>query len=368
MKFSEMILAEPSVFAVENRYQICVIVAAECTMWVSVGNKTYYDHSNGILRSGKYLHKVELPMQTLDTEKKYTIYLRPIVERKPYFTETKEPVSAEYTFSPIQKKEKYNIISIADAHNLVEEPVNAGTHFAEDLDMLVLCGDVPNHAGDVEFFKAIYRIAGGITCGRVPCVYARGNHDMRGIYGEQLTEYSPSNNGVSYYTFSIGEIWGIVLDCAEDKPDTNPEYGFTICCKEFREEETEFLLNEIEKGEWKNYPIKLIVVHHPFSHRICPPFDIEQDRYALWSRELKRIQPTLMISGHLHECFFEQPGQAHDTFGFPCPVACVSWVDCEKHKYICGAITIGADGSIEVGAINESKVYTPINPNSAIKC
>lgn len=361
MEITDVLLADPSVFAVEDRYQICVIVASECTMWVQVGDRKYYDHSNGILRSGKYLHKVELPMQKLDSEKKYTIYLRPIIERKPYFTETKEPVSAEYTFSPIHKKEKYNIISIADAHNLVDAPVQAGSYYGDNLDMLVLCGDVPNHAGEVEYFKAIYKIAGGITGGRVPCVYARGNHDMRGIYGEQLTDYSPSNNGASYYTFKMGEIWGIVMDCAEDKPDTNPEYGFTICCEEFREEETEFLLKEIEKGEWKNYPIRLIVTHHPFSHRIRPPFDIEQERYALWSRELKCIDPTLMISGHLHECFFEQPGQEHDTFGFPCPVACVSWVDCEKNKYICGAISVGVDGVIEVGSVNETREYTKLS-------
>ncbi len=106
MEISEMLLAEPSVFAVEDRYQICVIVASECTMWVEVGGKNYYDHSNGILRSGKYLHKVELPMNKLDDAKKYTVFLRPIIERKPYFTETKEPVSAEYTFSPMEKKEK----------------------------------------------------------------------------------------------------------------------------------------------------------------------------------------------------------------------------------------------------------------------
>lgn len=356
---NELLLAHPSVFAVEDRYQICVIVSAECTMWVQVGDRNYYDHSNGILRSGKYLHKVELPMKKLDEAKSYKVWLRPIVERKPYYTETLPPVEAEYSFTPIAKKEAYNIINIADAHNLVDEPIKAGSYFDKDLDLLVLSGDIPNHAGDVEYFKAIYQIAGGITSGSVPCVYARGNHDMRGIYGEQLTDYSPSNRGLSYYTFKLGEIWGIVLDCAEDKPDTNVEYGFTICCKEFREEETDFLLDELAKEEWKSYPIRLIVVHHPFSHKISPPFDIEQERYALWSRELKKISPTLMISGHLHECFFEQPGGAHDTFGFPCPIACVSWVDGGQHKYIGGAITISSSG-ISVGKVDQDQNYTAL--------
>ena len=34
-------------------------------------------------------------------------------------------------------------------------------------------------------------------------------------------------------TFRLGNLWGILLDCGEDKNDDRPEYGGTICCHAF---------------------------------------------------------------------------------------------------------------------------------------
>lgn len=48
-------------------------------------------------------------------------------------------------------------------------------------------------------------------------------------------------NGDSYYTFRLGKIWGMALDCGEDKMDKDPEYGSTICCHAFRQQETAFI-------------------------------------------------------------------------------------------------------------------------------
>ena len=39
--------APPSVYAVENEYQIIVPVNHECLMWVRVGSEEYYDDSEG---------------------------------------------------------------------------------------------------------------------------------------------------------------------------------------------------------------------------------------------------------------------------------------------------------------------------------
>ena len=138
------------------------------------------------------------------------------------------------------KKEKYNIINLADAHSLVDEPIRSGSFFGDELDLLIMNGDIPNHCGNIEYFKAIYLISGGITKGAVPCIFSRGNHDMRGIYAEQLADYTPTMNGRSYYTFKVGPIWGVVLDAGEDKADTCPEYGHTVCCSAFRDEEDRF--------------------------------------------------------------------------------------------------------------------------------
>ncbi|MBO5269618.1 MAG: serine/threonine protein phosphatase, partial [Clostridia bacterium] len=79
-----------------------------------------------------------------------------------------------------------------------------------------------------------HRIAAGVTKGRIPVVFARGNHDTRGKYAERLANHTPTDNGRSYYSVRLGKLWMLVLDCGEDKNDDHAEYGHTMCCHAFR--------------------------------------------------------------------------------------------------------------------------------------
>lgn len=348
---SSLLSCPPSVFAVEGEYQICALVEGECTMWAEVGGVRHYDHSNGILRSGRFLHIARVPLKALERARRYTVCLERINERKPYFTDYGEVERHEFAFRPVRAKASINVVNLADAHSAVEEPIRSGSYFGDRLDLLVLNGDIPNHSGDINHFKAIYQIAGGITGGRVPCVFSRGNHDLRGIYAEQLADYTPTANGRSYFTFRTGPVWGIVLDAGEDKPDDHPEYGHTICCEAFRREEEAFLDRVLKERPWRDAPIRLIVSHHPFHFRIHPPFDIEQELYARWCRKLGRIGATAWLSGHLHQCFVELPGEEHDTYGCPCPMVCSSLISTDEdgmRHHTSGAITFGRDGTMSV--------------------
>ena len=66
----------PAVFAVNQDYHIMLYPSRPCLMWVKVGDKIYYDESNGILRSCTAVHRVIVPMQELDEAKKYVVCLR----------------------------------------------------------------------------------------------------------------------------------------------------------------------------------------------------------------------------------------------------------------------------------------------------
>ena len=87
------------------------------------------------------------------------------------------PVSCRLGSSPRSDARFYHI---ADAHNMVDEPVASARAFG-DIDFLVLNGDLPNHSGDINNFTTIHRIAAEITSGEKPVVFSRGNHDLRGI-------------------------------------------------------------------------------------------------------------------------------------------------------------------------------------------
>ena len=247
-KFPDAFLTTPVVYAVGNDYQIMVPVACETLMWVRVGDRCYYDDSNGILRSNTTTHRMTVPMAELDREKKYTVCFRRVIERKPYFPIVGEEERCECAFRPITKS-PINIYHVADAHNRVETPVAAGRFFGEALDLLILNGDIPNHSGDIAYFAAIHQIASQLTNGEIPVVFSRGNHDTRGIYAENIADHTPTQNGVSYYSFRLGHVWGLVMDCGEDKADSHEEYGYTVCCEDFRRRETEYLKAVIQNAK-----------------------------------------------------------------------------------------------------------------------
>ena len=251
MENAEILRTAPAVFAVGDTYQIMVPVSAPSLMWVQVGEESYYDDSNGILRSAESTHRMIVPMEELDREKKYTVCYRKIIERKPYFTETEEEVRIDFEFRPVQGPD-VKAYHIADSHNHVEEPVAAAENFIKKcgpIDFLILNGDIPDHSGRIENFINIYEITSRLTHGNIPVVFSRGNHDTRGIFAEKIADHTPCQDGRSYYSFRLGNIWGLVLDCGEDKDDSHAEYGNTVCCHAFRKQETRFIKKIIENAE-----------------------------------------------------------------------------------------------------------------------
>lgn len=319
----EYMLAYPTVFAVGNNYTIFVPFSDEVIMWVKVGDNIYYDECNGILRSNTNMHKAELPMSVLDEAKEYTVVYKKMIERKPYFPTSEPEREITVKFRPVKYNGNINIYHISDAHNLVAEPVRAGGFFGDDIDLLVLNGDIPNHSGDVKNFNAICEIASGVTGGRCPVVFARGNHDTRGIHAEDMPNYIPTMNGKTYYTFRVGCVWGLLLDCGEDKRDISEEYGGTICFHQFRLAQTEYIKRIIEnaKNEYEAEGVKhrLVISHIGFTHIDKYPFDIEQELYGEWTRLMRQhIKPDLLLYGHYHFVGISHIGCEFDNQGQPC--------------------------------------------------
>ncbi len=336
----------PSVFAVGDNYLVCITASAEATVCVKVGNEIFYDASNGILRSRKYLHMVEIPQDILDKEKQYTIIVREFIERKPYFPTSKEAVEYTVDFKPLFKTENINIVFVSDTHGRVEAPTKAGSYFGNDLDVLVLGGDIADHSGEIENFKTLFNIAGNITGGTLPCIFARGNHDLRGNYAEMLADYTPTANGKSYYTVKLGCLWSLVLDCAEDKADDCAEYGHTIACHDFRLRETHFINKLIANKDCEydkdNVKYKLLLSHVPFATRYEDPFNPEEEIYTEWCRLCREnIKPDLWLTGHEHTTEIINCGDDKDNFGQPCTCVIGSKPDFTANTFICTGLTLG---------------------------
>lgn len=317
-------LTTPIVYAVKDTYQIFVPVTCETVMWVQVGERCFYDDCNGIFRSACSTHRMVVPMSLLDKEKKYTICYRIVHERKPYWSKTSDVMTYESCFRPVEK-EPVHIYHLADAHAYVEEPIAAAQYFGDQLDLLILNGDIPDHSGTVEDFKNVHLIASSVTGGEIPVVFARGNHDTRGAAAELLPDHTPTDCGRSYFTFRLGHVWGVVMDTAEDKRDDCEEYGGVVCSHDFRLRETEFLKEVIEncREEYEAEGVKnrIVVCHLPFTMDFPPPFDIEDEIFREWCRLLREyIKPQVMFCGHRHLLYVSDVGSERDNKGQPCPV------------------------------------------------
>lgn len=337
-------IAYPTVFAVSDHYQIFIPFNCSAIVWIKVGNNEYYDDSNGILRSHTLVHKIKIPMKVLDEQREYTVVYRKMVDRQPYYPISENPICLKYKFRPVTS-EKIKIYHISDAHNLEEEPIAAAKAFGSIPDILVLNGDIPNHSGEVSNFNSIYRIASEITKGESPVIFARGNHDTRGLYAEKFAEYTPDNNGKPYYTFKLGNIWGMVLDCGEDKLDSHPEYGGTVCFHNFRLQETEFIKsviqNAVSEYQAEDVKHKIIICHIPFTKRCQGDFDIEYDLYEEWNKMIFRdIKPELVLFGHTHKHGIFKPEGELDGYRLQtCDVVVGGEPNFENKTYIgCGVI------------------------------
>lgn len=347
----ENLNAHPSVFAIDGRYQIVTPFACSAIVWVKVAGETYYDDANGILKSNNYVHKVEVPMAELDVAKEYTLCYRKMVDRTPYFPVSEDTVEITYTFKPVEG-DKINIYHVSDAHNMEEAPINAAGYFGDDLDLFILNGDIPDHSGDIANFNSIYRICSGVTEGTLPIVFSKGNHDTRGIYGESFHEYTPTDNGKPYYTFRLGKLWGLVIDCGEDKDDSHEAYSYTTCFHNYRLKETKWLEDVIKRGEYNAEGVehRIVVSHVPFSYIQKPPFDIEQDIYRHWTDIVcNSINPDLLLYGHTHSCGIHEPGSDFDAYKLQsCPAVVGSQPNRKEGTFTGCAITLSEEKPVIV--------------------
>lgn len=320
-KLPEHMPYHPAVFAVGDKYQIFAVIDASAIFWVEINGKRYNDESNGIMRSETLIHRVDLPMSELDMAGRYKVVYRLYPDRQPYYPKGSEPYSAEFEFRSLSPENKApKLLYISDTHNLVAEPVAFADRWRDSADLLIMNGDIPDSSASPEHIKTVFAIAGGVTRGYIPAVFSRGNHDTRGLCAEQFERYTPTRDGKTYYSFRCGSLWGLVLDCGEDKADESEEYGGTICMHDFRLRETEYIKEVINNTD-REYAAPgvnhvVLICHIPFTYIYRPPFDIEKELYSEWARLTREyIKPEALIFGHMHISDIWRKGGENDHLG-----------------------------------------------------
>ena len=195
---------------------------------------------------------------------------------------------------------------MTDVHHARKGAVDAALS-VENLDFLVILGDsvgMADYEKDIQFSNLL---AHDVTGGQIPVVYARGNHEIKGAYAEELYKYVGSKNESFYYWFTLSDVFGINLDLGEDHDDGWWEYYGTDRFDLYRNEQTRFLQELAEAKPYEDYSYTLVTCHIPI--QFVNARKDHKNVKAEWTALLNQIQPDLAVYGHQHDLYPFLEGQ-----------------------------------------------------------
>lgn len=200
------------------------------------------------------------------------------------------------TSDPAQKEVTFGVINDIHGRNEVMEKLLGNLDFKKT-DLVFFNGDMANDLRtEDQMFTDFMDTGTKVFASEVPMYYARGNHETRGQYASPFPHYFPSSTGKLYYLVRRGPICFVVLDCGEDKPDSDIEYSGIVNMDYYRSEEAEWLKEALQSPEYKSAPYKVVVCH-------MPPFGGwhgEKEIAEKFVPLLNQAGAQVMLSGHLH--------------------------------------------------------------------
>ncbi len=296
------------VYAVEDTYQIVFSTSDSAAAWVEIGGCDYYDLYAGSMRSVDKVHKVTVPQEVLDKAGTYSVHAQQMIYRGPFGGYKGKEISQSYSFRPVDASDGLNYYAISDVHEAVDAAIRSTTYdFGTELDFLVLLGDLISMVETEADVQLANELAHGITGGEIPVIYARGNHEIKGEYAEDLYKYVGSKNQSFAYPVTLsGEVFAVVLDMGEDHEDYWWEYYGTAKFDLYRQEQAEMLEDLLEEGSYKAYPYRMALCHIPIPY-------VEEDGLfegvrLEWTELLNEMEMDISLSGHLHKMWQVLPG------------------------------------------------------------
>ena len=297
---------EPVVYAVEDDYQIVFSTNHSATAWVEIDGEKYYDLFAGSMKSEDTVHKITVPQEKLDAAGGYSIHAEKMIYRGPFGGFKGKEISKSYSFRPVNSSDGLVYYTITDAHHAREGAALAALS-VEGLDFLVVLGDsvgLTEYESNAQLTNAI---AHDVTKGEIPVVYARGNHEVKGAYAEELHKYVGSKNGSFYYWFTLSDVFGITLDLGEDHDPGWWEYYETDQFTSYRDEQTRFLEELVAEKPYENYNYTLVACHIPIQFVNSRKDHVEAK--TSWTALLNEIAPDLAVYGHQHDLYPFLDGQ-----------------------------------------------------------
>ncbi|MCG7851258.1 MAG: metallophosphoesterase [Methanosarcinaceae archaeon] len=258
--------------------------------------------SNGLIDANTLQHSIRIKNLEKGTKYKYRVVSKEILEFNPYEVLYGDRVVGEiHEFETLDsEKESFVFGAITDVHERGSE-LDGLLQNSElgTLDIIFYTGDILNWIGDENrIFDCFLDISVKHFAKEKPFVFIRGNHETRGPNARSLMSYFPHTSGKFYHSFAHGDVFFIILDSGEDKPDTHPVYAGLVDFDAYRAEQAEWLKKEVESEGFKQSLYKVVLVHIPLFSGSSKHG--ATDLTKIIGPILNNAGIDLMISGHHH--------------------------------------------------------------------
>ena len=246
------------------------------------------------------IHKIRLNNLTPGQTYYYRVCSQEILQYKAYSKKFGNTAKSDfYTFTmPEANTDSFTAVVFNDLHqrpNVFQallrqvENVNA--------DFVVFNGDCiddpANHEQATRFVKLLTE---GVHGDRIPTLFIRGNHEIRNAYSIGLRKHFDYVGSKTYGAFNWGDTRIVMLDCGEDKTDDHREYSGLNDFTQLRNEQVEFLQQELASKAFKKAD-KRILIHH------IPLYGNDGDNlcWDLWEPLLRKAPFHVSLNAHTHK-------------------------------------------------------------------
>jgi predicted phosphodiesterase len=209
--------------------------------------------------------------------------------------------------------EEISFVSFSDLHEQATVYNSLAARIPwQEMDLAIYNGDLLNSTASPE--QVTRSILGLPTGDRdLPRLFVRGNHETRNASARLLDDWLLPKDGHWYQAFTFGNTFFIVLDCGEDKPDDDKEYGGLVDFTGYQKEQAIWLDGVLESTEFQQAQYQVVILHIPLFGEEQAPSAFE----PVASLIRTNADIDLMLNGHTHIHGIFLPEET----GLPYPVA-----------------------------------------------
>ncbi|KAA6328121.1 3' 5'-cyclic adenosine monophosphate phosphodiesterase CpdA [termite gut metagenome] len=258
---------------------------------------------NGVKLESR-IHTVKLRGLTPATKYRYRIFSQEVTGRENHeitygkiaSTTAYEP-AAFVTIDPAKTAIAFTMVNDIHGRSGVLEQM---LKWAEPMknDLVFFNGDmVSSLINEEDLFTGFMDVSVSAFAKNIPMYYARGNHETRGPFATSFQDYFSPLSPELYYLVRQGPVCFVLLDCGEDKPDTDIEYSSITDYDDYRTLEAEWLRNALKSREFIDAPFKVVICHMPPMNDWHGEAEILNKFVPL----LNDAKVDIMLCGHLHK-------------------------------------------------------------------